>query len=133
MSDHYETGNASINIFDIQNNMFKIYNDCAQSSFNVDASLIILGYWCQWCIQDVLRDLTRTLITDTFSVYELYANLIIPINSTLINALISKYGDTYLLESPWISIESNECNFSFLTPIDYTQGGNQVSILYIGY
>ena len=44
LSDHYETGNASINIFDIQNNMFKINNDCAQSSFNVDTSLIILGY-----------------------------------------------------------------------------------------
>ena len=94
---------------------------------------MVLERYSQWCIQDVLRDMTRTPITDTFSVYELYANLIIPINSTLINALISKYGDTYLLESPWISIESNECNFSFLTPIDYTQGGNQVSILYIGY
>lgn len=44
LTDHYETGNTNINIFDIQNNMFKINNDCAQSAFNTDASLIILGY-----------------------------------------------------------------------------------------
>ena len=44
LSDHYGTGNTNINIFDIQNNMFKINNDCAQSAFNTDASLFILGY-----------------------------------------------------------------------------------------
>ena len=42
-SDHYGTGNSSINIFDYNLQKCYIYNDCAQESFRVNAFITIIG------------------------------------------------------------------------------------------